>query len=146
MALGVSLTVLAAGAETIKVSADSTYGQDIEATDNTISIENNGKIINNKIILEGGSFKNTGLIQTKTLELKVNSSDTKLAGTIVADDFKFYGAGNTTYQSFTGEAIIANSLSIISSASGRAGLRVTKSSQLAGVGEVYIESNGQRSS
>ena len=145
MALGVSLTVLAAGAETIKVSADSTYGQDIEATDNTISIENNGKIINNKIILEGGSFKNTGLIQTKTLELKVKSSDAELAGTIVADDFIFYGAGDTTYQSFTGEAIIANSLSIISSASGRAGLKVTKSSQLAGVGEVYIESNGQRS-
>lgn len=145
MALGVSLTALAAGAETILVPADSIYEQDIETTDNTISIENNGKIINNKIILEGGSFKNTGLIQTKTLELKVKSSDAELAGTIVADDFIFYGAGDTTYQSFTGEAIIANSLSIISSASGRAGLRVTKSSQLAGVGEVYIESNGQRS-
>ena len=145
MALGVSLTALAAGAETISVPAGSTYEQDIIATDNATSIVNKGKIINNKIILEGGSFKNTGLIQTKTLELKVNSSDAELAGTIVADDFIFYGAGDTTYQSFTGEAIIANSLSIISSASGRAGLKMTESSQLAGVGEVYIESNGQRS-
>ncbi len=82
MALGVSLTVLAAGAETIEVSADSTYGHDILAEDDTISIDNSGTIINNKIVLKGGSITNIGTIDTNTLWLETSSSS--FGGTVIS--------------------------------------------------------------
>lgn len=140
MALGVSLTILAAGAETITVSVDGTYEQDIVAEDDTISIDNSGTIINNKIVLKGGAFKNSGIVDTGSLWLETSSSE--FGGTVIADELTVFGKN---YKTFNGDKIESRLLSIISTDEVRSGLRVTKSSQLAGVGEVYIESNGQRS-
>lgn len=145
MALGVSLAVLAVGAEEIKVAPNEIYSKDIETSDesNLISIVNEGTIKNDKIVLKGGSITNIGTIDTNTLWLETSSSS--FGGTVIADEFTIF---SRNYKIFEGERIESQRLSFISGSSSkdsdRAGLRITKSSQLAGVGEIYIESNGAR--
>lgn len=145
MALGVSLAVLAVGAQEIKVAPNEIYSKDIETSDesNLISIVNEGTIKNNKIVLKGGSITNIGTIDTNTLWLETSSSS--FGGTVIADEFTIF---SRNYKIFNGDRIESQRLSFISGSSSndsdRAGLRITKSSQLAGVEEIYIESNGAR--
>lgn len=151
LAFAAVVALQSAYAASIDVDEGTSYTQDIHAEDATTSLDNKGLIQNSTIILKGGSFKNTGTIQTGTLDIKTSSiaKDNFLGGTIVAREQIVYRGLSTTggWYTTTADSALFDSpkLSIID-AGGDAGtgLGFNNSDQLAEVDSIYVESNGKR--
>ena len=71
MAGAVALALQSAYAENITVNEGESYTTDIVGQDDTTSLTNLGTVNNNQIVIVDGTFKNTGVIQTGTLDLYV---------------------------------------------------------------------------
>ena len=148
LAFAAAVALQSACAETIYVEEGKSYTQDINAVDATMSLDNNGLIQNGTIILKGGSFKNTGTIETEVIDLQLGQLPTStIDGLITAGkEFIFRGLTNgPTVRDVKVNAVIQTpKLSIISTDTARAGLGFDSSASLKGVDEIYIESNGAR--
>lgn len=92
LAGAVALALQSAYAENITVNEDQTYTTDIVGQDAYTSLTNSGTITNNEISINGGTFDNTGTIETGTLNLKTPVNGAVIGGSITAnEEFVFQG-------------------------------------------------------
>ena len=146
VALLLALTSVTAGAENIKVPENTTRTEDIKV-DSGSSLENRGTIENNVIEIDGGTFKNYGTINTDKLTLKTPRDGNYFGGTINStNEIVYQGTSTSEGWSTTFEAILTTKkLKILDSQNNAGtGLGFSESDQLAGVGTIYIESQGYR--
>lgn len=148
MAGAVALALQSAYAEDITVDEDQTYTADIVGQDASTSLTNSGTITNNKISINGGTFKNSGTIETGTLNLKTPVNGAVIGGSITAnEEFVFQGVSvnNGWFTTVAAEVVDTPKLSILDSeSSAGTGLRFTHSKQLTEVDAVHVESHGYR--
>ena len=149
MAGAVALALQSVYAADITVNQGEMYETDIIGEDNTTSLNNMGTVNNEKIVIHGGTFKNTGVIETGTLDLFVGGSaqNNNLGGDITADDeiiFRGFYTGATTQTAEVKAQLNTRKLSIIGTDVYRSGLKFFSTESLQGVEEIYAESNGQR--
>ena len=148
LAGAVALALQSAYAENITVNEDQTYTTDIVGQDASTSLTNSGTITNNEISINGGTFNNTGTIETGTLNLKTPVNGAVIGGSITAnEEFVFQGVSvnNGWFTTVEAEVVDTPKLSILDSeSSAGTGLRFTHSKQLTEVDAVYVESHGYR--
>ena len=88
-------------AQAITVSQNELYEDDIVAQDATTTLNNQGTIENDQIVLKGGSFDNEGEIVTGTLDiLTINSGSPIFKGSITATEAIIY-RGTKSSNSYT---------------------------------------------
>ena len=146
------LSVLSGSAFALTVSdSDSPYVDSIEASD---GLDNQGVIQNDKVIVTGGQFTNTGSIQTGVLEIyTVNNPNPNFGNITATESITFKGAKeadtyNNEHFKLSGP-IKTPLLKILDTkfTSGKqfsTGLTINDPSVFDGIGEIYIESNGSR--
>lgn len=148
MAGAVALALQSAYAEDITVNEDQTYTADIVGQDASTSLINSGTITNNEISINGGTFKNTGTIETGTLNLKTPVNGAVIGGSITAnEEFVFQGVSvnNGWFTTVEAEVVDTPKLSILDSGTNAGtGLGFTHSKQLTEVDAVHVESHGYR--
>lgn len=112
------------------------------------SFENAGIVNADKsITVNGGTFNNTGTIETGTLEIYGTTSDRDpIEGRISASNkiiYRDHGPNNAIYGSELSAELITPQLHIIGKDS-QTGLNVTNNSVLTQVGEILVESHGAK--
>lgn len=145
MAGAVALALQSVYAADITVNQGEIYDTDIIGEDKTTTLNNMGTVDNEKIVIHGGTFQNTGVIKTGTLDLFVG--DSNLGGDITADDeiiFRGFYTEKTVQFAEVKAQLNTPKLSIIGSATHRAGLKFFSTESLQNVCEIYAESNGTR--
>ena len=149
LAGAVALALQSAYAENITVNEGETYTSDIVATEPGSTITNNGTIQNDSIVFNGGKFINTGSIVTSgTINLQKVDQNSQLGGTFEANEIVFHGAGNTTYQTFSGESMKAQKLTLedprirYDGSWARVGLRFSTTEALQNVETIHVLSHG----
>ena len=145
------LSVLSGSAFALTVSnSGSPYVDSIEASD---GLDNQGVIQNDKVVVTGGQFTNTGSIQTGVLEVYTTNKPQPKFGNITAtESITFNGADADSYNNENFKlsgSIKTPLLKILDSSftSGKklsTGLTINDPSVFDGIGEIYIESNGSR--
>lgn len=149
----ISLAIVAAFAlqtgyaEDITVNENETYTKDIVATDSTTGLINHGTVDNGQIVLKGGTFENYGSVHTGTLDLQLAQNKGHIKGDISAEkEFIFRGLtdGRSVQSTAVNATIHTKKLSILGTFSNRAGLEFYSSDSLKDVGEIYVESKGQK--
>lgn len=111
------------------------------------SFKNAGTVIaNESITVDGGTFNNTGTIETGTLEISGNTTDqSKIEGSISATDKIVYHGhpGNQMWRKVSAE-LITPDLQIIDTHNAQTGFEVLNNDVLANVGKILIEAHGGR--
>ena len=136
-------------AESVDVEAtDPEFKKDVITVSSTESFDNAGKVTaTDSITVNGGSFKNTGTIQTGTLEIYGTTSDRDpIEGLISASNkiiYRDHGPNNAIYGRELSAELITPQLHIIGKDS-QTGLNVTNNSVLTQVGEILVESHGAK--
>lgn len=136
-------------AEPVDVEAtDPEFKKDVITVSSTESFDNAGKVTaTDSITVNGGSFKNTGTIQTGTLEIYGTTSDRDpIEGLISASNkiiYRDHGPNNAIYGRELSAELITPQLHIIGKDS-QTGLNVTNNSVLTQVGEILVESHGAK--
>lgn len=136
-------------AESVDVEAtDPEFKKDVITVSSTESFDNAGKVTaTDSITVNGGSFKNTGTIQTRTLEIYGTTSDrVPIEGLISASNkiiYRDHGPNNAIYGRELSAELITPQLHIIGKDS-QTGLNVTNNSVLTQVGEILVESHGAK--
>ena len=136
-------------AESVNVGAtDPEFKKDVIAVSSTESFDNAGKVTaTDNITVNGGSFKNTGTIQTGTLEIYGTTRDRDpIEGLISASNkiiYRDHGPNNAIYGRELSAELITPQLHIIGKDS-QTGLNVTNNSVLTQVGEILVESHGAK--
>ena len=135
-------------AQAITVSQNELYEDDIVAQDATISLTNDGTIENEQIILKGGTFINRGTIHTGTLDiLTTNSGESPLfQGEITADEEIIYREDGAvfSYGIQLDSIVHTPTLKIIGNSAQPLGLSITSQETIEDVGELWVESLGQK--
>lgn len=136
-------------AENVDVEAtEPEFKKDVITVSSTESFDNAGKVTaTDSITVNGGSFKNTGTIQTGTLEIYGTTSDRDpIEGLISASNkiiYRDHGPNNAIYGRELSAELITPQLHIIGKDS-QTGLNVTNNSVLTQVGEILVESHGAK--
>ena len=136
-------------AENVDVAKDTTKNDNP-----TINVEtgqhfnNAGTVIaEDSITVDGGTFNNTGTIETGTLEIYGTTSDRDpIEGRISASNkiiYRDHGPNNAIYGRELSAELITPQLHIIGKDS-QTGLNVTNNSVLTQVGEILVESHGAK--
>lgn len=142
-----SLAVQASHAAPLSVDAGATHTEDITVENAQEGLINAGTVQNESITINGGSFKNTGTIETGRLDVFIDkNTNVDIGGSISADEFIYRGfTEQSTIQSQTVDAILdVGKLSIVGTETYRSGLEFHSSESLAAVDSIYVESNGQK--
>ena len=129
-------------------ATDPEFKKDVIAVSSTESFDNAGKVTaTDNITVNGGSFKNTGTIQTGTLEIYGTTRDRDpIEGLISASNkiiYRDHGPNNAIYGRELSAELITPQLHIIGKDS-QTGLNVTNNSVLTQVGEILVESHGAK--
>lgn len=130
----------AAFAEDIVVSEGETYENDIVAEDASITLENNGSINNDQIILKGGFLKNTGTLITGLLDIESSSSLT-LKGEITAKEGFIFRSNGFGYTKDLNAVLHTKLLHIVGDDASH-GLAITNQEVIDDVDAIRIESHG----
>lgn len=136
-------------AESVDVEAtDPEFKKDVITVSSTESFDNAGKVTaTDSITVNGGSFKNTGTIQTGTLEIYGTTRDRDpIEGLISASNkiiYRDHGPNNAIYGRELSAELITPQLHIIGKDS-QTGLSVTNNNVLTQVGEIFVESQGAK--
>ena len=130
----------AAFAEDIVVSEGETYKNDIVAKDASITLENNGSINNDQIILKGGFLKNTGTLTTGLLDIESSSSLT-LKGEITAKEGFIFRSNGFGYTKDLNAVLHTKLLHIVGDDASH-GLAITNQEVIDDVDAIRIESHG----
>ena len=136
-------------ADDVKVEAtDPEFKKEVITVSSTESFDNAGKVTApDSITVNGGSFKNTGTIQTGTLEIYGTTRDRDpIEGLISASNkiiYRDHGPNNAIYGRELSAELITPQLHIIGKDS-QTGLNVTNNSVLTQVGEILVESHGAK--
>ena len=130
----------AAFAEDIVVSEGETYENDIVAEDASITLENNGSINNDQIILKGGFLKNTGTLTTGLLDIESSSSLT-LKGEITAKEGFIFRSNGFGYTKDLNAVLHTKLLHIVGDDASH-GLAITNQEVIDDVDAIRIESHG----
>lgn len=98
-----------------------------------------------RITIDGGTFNNTGTIETGTLNIYGNANDkAEIAGTIIANkEFIYSGIGGNNFWRPLTAIVTTPKLHIIGNQN-QTGLQIFDSATLANVEEIFIESNAPR--
>ncbi|MDO4936496.1 MAG: autotransporter outer membrane beta-barrel domain-containing protein [Sutterellaceae bacterium] len=148
VAASLLMTTGFAYAEDVVVDAQTTYKEDVVASDNTTTLTVNGTVENQLIKLEGGKFAmgENGSIHTQTLDiLTTNSPIPVFQGTIQADHaFIYRGTGKNTYDVELKNTIIQTKLLTIVGTTNETGLVVTNQKTLEEVDAILVESQGAK--
>lgn len=134
-------------AESVDVAQESTKTDETVITvGNDESFKNAGTVIaDNSITIDGGTFNNTGTIETGTLDIYGNANDKdEIAGTIIANkEFIYSGIGGNNFWRPLTAIVTTPKLHIIGNQN-QTGLQIFDSATLANVKEIFIESNAPR--
>ena len=131
-------------AKSVDVEAtDPEFKKDVITVSSTESFDNAGKVTaTDSITVNGGSFKNTGTIQTGTLEIYGTTRDRDpIEGLISASNkiiYRDHGPNNAIYGRELSAELITPQLHIIGKDS-QTGLSVTNNNVLTQVGEIFVE-------
>ncbi len=136
-------------AESIKVAQGATKDDtSVIKVEQKDSFENAGIVNADKsITVNGGTFNNTGTIETGTLNILTNNG-TEIAGTIIADKFIYHGVKDQhSYTRGLSAKLKVNELHIIGTKSDNnqqmaTGLQVLKDDVLSNVENIIVESHG----
>lgn len=136
-------------AESIKVAQGATKDDtSVIKVEQKDSFENAGIVNADKsITVNGGTFNNTGTIETGTLDILTNNG-TEIAGTIIADKFIYHGVKDQhSYTRGLSAKLKVNELHIIGTKSDNnqqmaTGLQVLKDDVLSNVENIIVESHG----
>ena len=114
----------------------------------TAKFSNNGTVVaKDSITVDGGTFNNTGTIETGTLDILTNNG-TEIAGTIIADKFIYRGVKDQgSYTRGLSAELTTDELHIIGTKSDinkqmQTGLQVLNKDVLKNVNNIYVESHG----
>ena len=134
-------------AESINVGAtDPEFNKDVIAVGSNEAFNNAGTVnASESITVDGGTFNNTGTIETGTLDIYGNGNDkAEIAGTITANnEFIYSGIGGNNFWRPLTAIVNTPKLHIIGNVN-QTGLQVFNSKTLAGVKEIYIVSNAPK--
>ena len=135
-------------AESINVGAtDPEFNKDVIAVGSNEAFNNAGTVnASESITVDGGTFNNTGTIETGTLEISGLGSDTQaIAGSITATDKIVYHGhpGNQMWRPVSAE-LITPDLQIIDTHNAQTGFEILNNNVLTNVGKILIESHGAR--
>ena len=135
-------------AESINVGANDTKNDESVITVGTNESFKNAGTVNasESITVDGGTFNNTGTIETGTLEISGLGNDTQaIAGSITATDKIVYHGhpGNQMWRKVSAE-LITPDLQIIDTHNAQTGFEILNNNVLTNVGKILIESHGAR--
>ena len=143
-AIACALVSMGVGAESLNVESGDIYLNDFEGKTAADSFSNSGKVTNTSIILKGGTFVNTGTIETGTLQLlQTPSSGNNFGGTITATTEIVYQGVSQNKGWYSPITAVLNTPKLVISDSGDTagtGLAFTDSEQLIGVDSISVES------
>ena len=109
--------------------------------------KNAGTVIaDDSITVDGGTFNNTGTIETGTLEISgLGTDQAAIAGSITATDKIVYHGhpGNQMWRKVSAE-LITPDLQIIDTHNAQTGFEILNNNVLTNVGKILIESHGAR--
>lgn len=133
-------------AEKVEVGEKDQYQKDNITVGENEYFDNAGTVIaDESITVNGGTFNNTGTIETGTLEIYDTTSDRDpIEGRISASNkiiYRDHGPNNAIYGRELSAELITPQLHIIGKDS-QTGLNVTNNSVLTQVGEILVESHG----
>ena len=133
-------------AEKVEVGEKDQYQKDNITVGENEYFDNAGTVIaDESITVNGGTFNNTGTIETGTLEIYGTTSDRDpIEGRISASNkiiYRDHGPNNAIYGRELSAELITPQLHIIGKDS-QTGLNVTNNSVLTQVGEILVESHG----
>lgn len=135
-------------AEKVEVGEKDQYQKDNITVGENEYFDNAGTVIaDESITVNGGTFNNTGTIETGTLEIYGTTSDRDpIEGRISASNkiiYRDHGPNNAIYGRELSAELITPQLHIIGKDS-QTGLNVTNNSVLTQVGEILVESHGAK--
>lgn len=135
-------------AEKVEVGEKDQYQKDNITVEENEYFDNAGTVIaDESITVNGGTFNNTGTIETGTLEIYGTTSDRDpIEGRISASNkiiYRDHGPNNAIYGRELSAELITPQLHIIGKDS-QTGLNVTNNSVLTQVGEILVESHGAK--
>lgn len=133
-------------AEDIVVSEGETYENDIVAEDASMTLENNGSIVNEQITLKGGSFKNYGSIESQTIDiLTINSGSPIFEGSISAGESLTYrGAKDANFYTVQLNSKVDTPWLKIIGSTNETGLVISNSETVANVDNLWIETTSAK--
>ena len=135
-------------AESINVGAtDPEFNKDVIAVGSNEAFNNAGTVnASESITVDGGTFNNTGTIETGTLEISgLGSDQATIAGSITATDKIVYHGhpGNQMWRPVSA-VLITPDLQIIDTHNAQTGFEILNNNVLTNVGKILIESHGAR--
>ncbi len=135
-------------ANSVNVGPGAEHNKDVIAVGTNESFYNAGTVnASESITVDGGTFNNTGTIETGTLDILTNNSD-EIAGAITVDKFIFRGSKDKfDYIHGLSAKLTANELRIIGTKSDinsqmATGLQVLNEDVLKNVENIVVESHG----
>ena len=133
-------------AQAITVSQNELYEDDIVAQDATTTLNNQGTIENDQIVLKGGSFDNEGEIVTGTLDiLTINSGSPIFKGSITATEAIIYrGTKSSNSYTVSLDSLVETPLLQLVGSTNETGLVVRKQNTIDGVQTLWIETSSAK--
>lgn len=133
-------------AEAITVSQNELYENDIVAQDATTTLNNQGTIENDQIVLKGGSFDNEGEIVTGTLDILTSNSGSPIfKGSITATEAIIYrGTKSSNSYTVSLDSLVETPLLQLVGSTNETGLVVRKQNTIDGVQTLWIETSSAK--